>query len=67
MREVRYPDIDVQLVGRDSNAGAIISAVVDALKENGVSRDEITAFRVQCYSGDYNNILRTCMEWVNVS
>lgn len=67
MNEPRYPDIDVQLTGKDSNAGAIVGAVAEALREDGVSREEVNKFRFQAYSGDYNYLLRTCMEWVNVS
>lgn len=65
--EVKYPKIEVELIGQDGNAGAIVGRVVRALQRNGVGKEEIAAFREEAYSGDYDNLLRTCMEWVNVS
>jgi hypothetical protein len=61
----RY-DIEVQLTGKSGNAGYIIGAVAKALKKNDVSAKEINAFRMQAMSGDYDNVLRTAMSWVEV-
>lgn len=63
----KYPDIDVRLTGEDSNAFSVISRVVKALKDAGVSREEVEEFQTEAMSGDYNNLLQTCMRWVNVS
>lgn len=62
-----YYDIDVKLTGRSSNTGAIMGTVVRALRDAGVTQDEINLFREECMSGDYNYMLQTCMAWVNVS
>jgi hypothetical protein len=62
----RYPDIDVQLTGRDGNAGVIMGTVTQALQRAGVPREEIDEYRKQSMSGDYDNLLRTAMEWVSV-
>lgn len=59
-------DIDVQLTGTDGNAFAIMGTVVDALRDAGATREQITEYREQSMSGDYDNLLRTAMEWVNV-
>ena len=59
-------DIEVELVGYDGNAFAIMGKVKDALKQNGVSSDDIDAYMKESMSGDYDNLLRTAMEWVNV-
>ena len=64
--EIRYPEIEVQLVGRDGNAYSIMGAVISALRKNGVSDEECKLFREEATSGDYDNLLRTCMEWVEV-
>lgn len=64
--EPRYPDITVRLVGEDGNAFAIIGRVKQALRRAGVSQDEIKAFREEAMSGDYDNVLATCMRWVEV-
>lgn len=75
MSEPRHPDIHVQLTGRDSNAGTLICAVVDAIKDarrdGDLTREEakesIDAFRAKAYSGDYANVIATCDEWVRIS
>ena len=59
-------DIEVQLTGNSGNAGYIIGAVAEALKKNKVSTKEVNAFRLQAMSGDYDNVLRTAMNWVVV-
>jgi len=64
--EVKYPDLIVQLTGEDGNAFAIMGAVTREMKQFGVSREEIGKFREEAMSGDYDNLLRTCMEWVTV-
>ena len=65
--EIKYPDIEIQLIGNSSNAGAIMGAVSDALREAGVSPSEIGEFRMQAMSGSYDDLLRTVMRWVVVS
>ena len=62
----KYPLITVQLTGRDVNAFAIMGAVVKALRENGASKDDVEQFRQDAISGSYDDLLRTCMQWVNV-
>ena len=64
--EVRYPDVAVQLVGEDANAFAIIGRCVQAAKRAGVPPAEIDAFKVEAASGDYDNVLQTCMRWFDV-
>lgn len=61
-----YPDVTVKLTGRDSNAGAIMAAVSTALRRHGVKKDVIDRYRKESMSGDYNNLLRTAMRWVEV-
>lgn len=63
---VRYPDIDVVLVGTDGNAFALMGTVTRALRKHKVSAEEIKEFQTTCMGGDYNHLLMTCMEWVNV-
>ena len=63
---MKYPNIKVKLIGRDGNAFAILGAVIRELRRNGVSQDEINAFEEEATSGDYDNLLGTCMQWVDV-
>jgi hypothetical protein len=64
---VRYPDIEVRLIGTDGNAYAVISQVRKALREAGVEPTEIGDYVKEAMSGDYNNVLATTMAWVDVS
>lgn len=64
-RRQRYPDVTVQLTGHDGNAFAIIGTVNRALRHAGHG-DETKAFTEEATSGDYDNVLRTAMRWVNV-
>jgi hypothetical protein len=58
--------VKVRLVGEDGNAFFILSKVKKALRNNGVSREEIESFMKEATSGDYDNLLQTCMRWVDV-
>lgn len=64
--EVRYPEIEVALIGADGNAFAILGAVSKALRRAGVSKEEIDEFRSEATSGDYDALLATAMRWVEV-
>ncbi len=59
-------DISVKLIGENGNAFNIIGKVRKEMKRNGVSNDEIDKFLNEAMSGDYDNLLRTCMKYVNV-
>lgn len=61
----RFPDVTVQLTGQDGNAFLIVGRVSAALRNGGATREEVTEFRNEA-SGDYNNVLRTALAWVNV-
>jgi ribosomal protein S9 len=59
-------DVKVQLTGRDGNAYAIMSAVSKALRQAGASDEEVYQYQDESMSGDYDNLLRVAMKWVNV-
>ena len=65
MRQVKYPDVRVPLVGEDGNAFAILGRVNHALKRAGVDKAEREAFHAEATSSDYMHLLRTAMAWVN--
>lgn len=66
MVQPKYPNIKVKLVGTDGNAIAIISKVKRALIVEGVPAGETDKFFEEATSGDYDNVLQTCMKWVDV-
>lgn len=63
---MKYPDITVQLVGQDGNAFFIMGAVSRALSKAQVESAEIDRYIEEATSGDYDNLLRVTMQWVNV-
>lgn len=62
----KYPDVEVQLVGEDGNAFAIMARVQRALRQHGVSKDEINEYLNESKSGDYDHLLYTATQWVTV-
>ena len=67
MNDVKYPNIEVELVGGDGNAMVIMAKVARALRRAGVPQTEVDAYMAESMSGDYNNVLTTAMRWVDVS
>jgi hypothetical protein len=59
-------DVLVQLTGNDGNAFAIMSSVANALRSVGATPEEIKQYQTESMAGDYDNLLRTAMEWVEV-
>ena len=63
----KYPDIEVELVGQDGNAFAILGACRKAARRGNVPNDEIETFCNEAMAGDYDHLLRVCMNWFNCS
>lgn len=60
---MRFPDVRVQLSGRDGNAFAVLGQCQRAARKEGVSGDQIKEFMTEASSGDYDHLLATCMRW----
>lgn len=60
-------DVDVQLTGTTGNAFAIMGKVSQAILEAGGEKSDVIDFQDEATSGDFDHLLRTCIEWVNVS
>lgn len=58
-------DITVKLIGKDGNAYAIIGEVVKAMRKKGME-EEATQYMEEAMKADYDHLLRTTMQWVNV-
>lgn len=56
----------LKLVGEDGNAFFILGKAQRAAKKAGWSKEQIDAFMEEAQSGDYNNLLSTCMEYFDV-
>lgn len=66
MNTVKHPEVTVKLIGQNSNAFMVMGLVQQAMKRAKVPREEIDQYIEESTSGDYNNLLRTAMRWVNV-
>lgn len=55
----------VCLDGLDGNAFAVMGAVSNALRKSGQHGDKVAAYRKAAMSGDYDNLLRVSMEYVD--
>lgn len=71
MPEIRYPEVEVSLTETDGNSMFLVAAVGKALRraldEDGnryIFHEEISEFRKDALSGDYDHVLQTCMAWV---
>jgi hypothetical protein len=64
--ECKHPEIEVELIGNDGNAFAVMGAVSKALRRGGYS-DEVEQFQSEAMSGDYNHLLQVVMQWVTVA
>jgi hypothetical protein len=62
----KFPQVTVKLVGTDGNAFAVLGATIKAMRRAGVSQSDIDAFRAEATSGDYDHLLGTVMQTVEV-
>ena len=62
----KHPEITVKLVGQDGNSFNLLGIMCRALKAAGLPQEEIDEFTTQATSGNYDNLLATCMRWVSV-
>jgi hypothetical protein len=60
-------NVEVQLTGEDGNAFAIMASVKKALRQTGATKEDIEAYLAESMSGDYDNLLRTAMKYVEVN
>lgn len=67
MSTPKHPEIVVEMIGEDGNAFAIIGRVHRAMKRAGLDRSEIERFDEEAMEGDYDQLLATVMQWVEVA
>lgn len=60
-------NVKVKLTGKDGNSMFIISRVAEAMKRAKVEKETIYEFIKEAMDGDYDNVLRTCLKYVEVS
>ncbi len=67
MSQPIFPNVKVRLSGQDGNALSIIGRVTAALRRAGATTEQQEAFAAEAMSGDYDNVLRTAMRWVETA
>ena len=63
--KIKFPDVHVKLVGEDGNAFSILARVMKAMRRAGLSQEEITAYREEATSGDYDHLLQVTIQTVS--
>ncbi len=58
-------NLTVKLIGEDGNAFYILGKVVNEMKKNGYT-NLVDEFLKEAKSSDYNHLLATVMEYVNI-
>ncbi|GAG51288.1 unnamed protein product [marine sediment metagenome] len=56
----------LKLVGRDGNAFLILGSAIGAAKKAKWPEEKIEKFKKSAMGGDYDNLLRICMEHFDV-
>lgn len=64
---VKFPEVEVDLIGMDSNAFSIIASVRKSLRRAGVDQEQVDLFVQEATSGDYDHLLQTVTKWVSVN
>ena len=57
---------EVELAGQDGNAFMIMGRASKALRENGADQEYIDKYMDEATAGDYDNLLRITMKYVDV-
>jgi hypothetical protein len=63
---IKYPDINIPLVGQDGNAFSILGRVKRIMRRADLPDSEWEAFHAEATSGNYDNLLLTVMKWFSV-
>jgi hypothetical protein len=63
----KFPHVTLKLTGQEGNAFMVLGLTIRALQRAGVSRADIDLFRAEATSGDYDHLLCTVMQTVEVA
>lgn len=62
----KYPRVSVQVTGHYGGFFSTVGAVQAAMLRAGVPLEELSNFYADAAEGKEENLLRTCMRWVDV-
>ncbi len=57
----------LKLTGRDGNAFFMLGRAQETARKAGWPKSKVEEFMRDAKSGDYDDLLRTCMKWFDVS
>ncbi len=57
---------ELELVGQDGNAFAIIGKAIKVARKAGWTAEKIKKFQAEVTSGDYDHVLQTCEKYFDV-
>jgi hypothetical protein len=63
----KFPHVEVELVGQDGNAFAILGAASKAMRQANVDKADIDEMMAEAMGGDYDHLLQTVAATVSVS
>ncbi|MAG73867.1 hypothetical protein CL620_06120 [archaeon] len=63
---MKFPEVRVKLTGVDGNAFAILYAVSSAMENAGLDEDVVEEYMNEAMNGDYDHLLATTMNTVEV-
>ena len=66
MANIKYPEITINIIGKDGNAFNILGICVSAMKKHKLPKSEINNFIAEATSDNYDNLLCVVMAWFNV-
>lgn len=67
MATPKYPEIKIQLTGKDSNAFYILGIISRTLRKAEVPDSVWKEFEKEATSGDYNHLLATAMDYFEIT
>lgn len=59
-------NVKVKLTGEDGNAFMIIGRVLQEMRKQKIEQKIVDAFKEEATSADYDNLLKTCIKYVNI-
>lgn len=62
-----YPEIDVPIITEKCEPTELIGRAKVRMRNFGLEDEQIDQFEREARSGDFDHLLNTMMEWVNIS
>lgn len=59
-------DVKVKLIGENGNAFFVLGTVIKALRNAGYDKEFVQQFQEEAIAGDYDQLLKTVMEYVDI-